>query len=151
MPVVWDGELRPHPMGRNRGRTLSIGKNKLSSMRSFGYWLNACWESEYVPGCNRDGREMWDRALLAVLLCYQNKRWVFQAYCCIGGLKGVPWKRCLPRVIWGERLWLMHSEQMVEKGPTKKTWICFQYHTVCVFCSQVLAEANSDINRWTSK
>lgn len=24
-------------------------------------------------------------------------------------------------------------------------------HSVCVFCSCILAEANSDVNRWTSK
>lgn len=48
-------------------------------------------------------------------------------------------------------LGLMDWKQMVARGPIKQTWICFQYHTVCVFCSCILAEANSDVNRWTSK
>lgn len=56
-------------------------------------------------------------------------------------------KEVVPHVIWGEWLWLMDLKQMVEKGPIKKTWIFFQYHTVRLFCSQILAEANVDINR----
>lgn len=36
-----------------------------------------------VPGSNRNGGEMQDRALLAVLLCYQGDRLISQACCCV--------------------------------------------------------------------